>query len=70
MIEILVAAYHNDPEKDKFFNSFFDKLAGSDKLRKQIVSGMSAPEIKNSWKNEVVFFKQKRKQYLRYEDFE
>jgi hypothetical protein len=70
IIEILVAAFQNDPEKDKFFNSFFDKLAGSDKLRNQIVSGMSAQEIKNSWKNEVVLFKQKRKQYLRYEDFE
>lgn len=69
-VEILIAAYKNDPDKSKFFNPFFDKLAGSDKLRSQIVSGMSAQHIRDSWRKEVDLFKQKRKLYLRYEDFE
>ena len=31
------------------FNSFFDKLAGTDELRKQIIAGKSQDEIYLSW---------------------
>ncbi|KRO54403.1 MAG: hypothetical protein ABR79_01845, partial [Cryomorphaceae bacterium BACL11 MAG-121001-bin54] len=45
----LIESYNNCPEKEKFFNSFFDKLAGTDKLRLQIIEAKTAKEIKESW---------------------
>ena len=65
-MEYLVEAYQKFPNKDKFFNSFFEKLAGTDKLRKQIVEGKTADEIWGSWQRDLDGFKAKRKQYLLY----
>ncbi len=65
----LIEFYKNDQEKTKFFNSFFDKLAGSDKLRKQIEQGMNEDEIKKSWESDLLAFKQIRKKYLLYSDY-
>ena len=68
----VITAYQNYTPKDKFFlkSGFFDLLAGSDELRKQITSGKSMNEIQDSWKPEVKLFKKMRKKYLLYEDFE
>ena len=51
-----------------FFNSpkFMDKLAGTDKLRKAIMAGQSAEQIKLNWQAGIIDFKQKRKPYLLY----
>lgn len=51
-----------------FFNSpkFMDKLAGTDKLRKAIIAGQSAEQIKLSWRVGIANFIQKRKPYLLY----
>ena len=67
----LVNAYKNYKNKDQNFflkNLFFDKLAGSDELRKQIISGKTADEIKNSWKKDLEDFQQIRAKYVIYED--
>ena len=55
-------------QKITFFNSpkFMDKLAGTDKLRKAIVAGQSAEQIKLSWRAGLTDFMQKRKPYLLY----
>jgi uncharacterized protein YbbC (DUF1343 family) len=66
----LLELYHLSENKEKFFNSFFDTLAGSDMLRKQIISNTSEEEIRNSWQPGLQDFKIKRKKYLLYEDFE
>lgn len=66
----LVEAYKQAPDKSKFFTPFFEKLAGTDKLRKQIESGLTADEIRESWRNEVNLFKNIRQKYLLYEDFQ
>ncbi len=66
----LIDCYKNFPEKDKFFNSFFEKLAGTDELRKQIIAGKSEEEIRNSWKKGIEDFKKIRSKYLLYADFE
>lgn len=66
----LIKAYNLYPEKEKFFNSFFEKLAGTDMLRKQIKAGMSADAIKASWQKDINAFKQIRGKYLLYKDFE
>ena len=57
---------------DKFFTrpDFFDKLAGTDKLREQILAGWTEEQIRDSWKEELSEYKVTRKKYLLYEDFE
>ena len=51
-----------------FFSSpkFMDKLAGTDKLRKAIIAGQSAQQIKMSWQADLEYFKEQRKPYLLY----
>jgi len=67
----LINAYKNYHSKEDFFikNSgeiWMDKLAGTDKLRKQIMAGKSEKEIKNSWKSGIEKFKKIRSKYLIY----
>ena len=69
ILDWLVNAYRDFQLKDKFFlsNGFFDKLAGTDQLRLQIESGMTAEEIRATWQNDLSEFKQKRRNYLLYQ---
>jgi uncharacterized protein YbbC (DUF1343 family) len=72
-LQYLLKAYSNwTIDKDSFFlkSLFFDKLAGTDKLRKQIISGTPESEIRKSWKPDIEKFKIIRKKYLLYDDFE
>lgn len=64
--------YNKMPDKSKFFAraDFFDKLAGTDQLRKQILEGKSEEEIRASWAEELKAYKEMRKKYLLYKDFE
>ena len=62
----LIESYNNCPEKEKFFNSFFDKLAGTDKLRLQIIEGKTVKEIKERWQEGLNEFKKIRNKYLLY----
>lgn len=65
-IEWIINAYKISDEKEKFFNTFFDKLAGTDKLRLQIQNNYSIEEIKSDWQEDIVKFKSIRKKYLIY----
>ena len=70
-ISWLLKAYKNyqNPTQDFFLkNLFFDKLAGSDELRKQMIAGKTAVEIKNSWKSDLEKFQKVRTKYVVYED--
>ncbi len=71
-LDWLVGMYEQAPEKASFFSSpdFFDKLAGSDELRKQLIAGLSTDQIRKSWKQGLAEYKIKRKRYLLYPDFE
>ena len=51
---------------DKFFTSFFDKLAGRTYIREMIQAGHSADEIREMWKEDVENFKEQRRPYLLY----
>lgn len=68
----LIDFYQKSPFKDKFFSrpDFFDKLAGNDTLRKKIKEGWSYEQIESSWQEELNTYKQMRKKYLLYKDFE
>jgi uncharacterized protein YbbC (DUF1343 family) len=56
--------------KEKFFTSFFDQLAGNTKVKQMLIAGNNENEIQDSWKKEVQDFKVIRKKYLLYPDFE
>ncbi|HCQ15740.1 MAG TPA: DUF1343 domain-containing protein [Cryomorphaceae bacterium] len=66
----LVEAYQMAPDKAAFFTRFFDTLAGTDQLRKQIEAGKSIEEIRESWQADLAAFKDIRRKYLLYPDFE
>ncbi len=56
--------------EDYFREDFFDLLAGTQELREQLMSGVSAEVIRHSWAEELSKYKRMRKKYLLYEDFE
>lgn len=71
-LKYLLDFYNKSDFKDEFFArpEFFDKLAGTDELRKQIIAGKSEEEIRASWKEDLDTYKEMRKKYLLYPDFE
>lgn len=62
----LIKAYKTSSDGEKFFTSFFNKLAGNATLKAQIESGLSETEIRNSWKDGIENFKRRREPYLLY----
>jgi uncharacterized protein YbbC (DUF1343 family) len=69
-LKYVIEFYQKANDKEKYFNSFFNKLAGNDILVKQIKEGKSEEQIRQTWKAELDKFKTKRKKYLLYQDFE
>lgn len=69
-LQWLIDSYNKFPDQENFFIPFFEKLSGTDLLRKQIESGMSEVEIRKSWQTDLEKFKKIRKKYLIYKDFE
>ncbi len=75
--EYLIDAYNDmkivSPDVDFFGKAdskgyyWVDYLFGTDEIRKMIISGKSASEIKNSWQSDVESFKELRKPYLLYD---
>ena len=64
----LIDTYNEAADKENFFNPFFDKLAGTDQLKKDIQSGLNKEEIYARWTKELEDFEQKRAKYLLYTD--
>jgi uncharacterized protein YbbC (DUF1343 family) len=69
-LSYLIQIYRDYQDKESFFlpGMFFDKLAGSSKLREMIQSGYSEQQIKDTWQPGLNQFKKVRKKYLIYED--
>ena len=67
-LDYLLKMYNFYEDKENFFlkNNFIDKLAGTDQLRKDIIAGKTAKEIKASWQPELNKFKKTRAKYLLY----
>lgn len=63
--------YHKSGLGEDFFSrpDFFDKLAGTDQLRKQILAGWSEQQIRDSWEEDLKAYRKMRKKYLLYPDF-
>lgn len=68
-LEWLIGFYKSSGQGQAFFSSpnFMDKLTGSDTLRKQILQGKTASEIRKSWQADLEKYKTKRKKYLLYD---
>ena len=64
----LIMSYRYSRNPQNFFNKngFFDKLAGTNKLRNQIIEGKSVYEIRQSWQQELNIYKEIRAKYLLY----
>lgn len=67
-LSYVIDAYNNLQMGEKFFSSFFEKLVGVDYIRKDIVAGMSAQQIKQKWQDDVIKFTNQRRPYLLYEE--
>lgn len=66
----LLQAYQQAEDTSGFFTPFFEKLAGTASLRKQVMNGESEEAIRQSWQPGLDRFKAIRKKYLLYRDFE
>ena len=67
-LTILIKIRNRYSDKFQFYETHFDHLAGSDKLRSQIEEGLSPDEIINSWEKDIEQFKEVRGKYLLYKD--
>ncbi len=67
-LKYIIDFYNKFSNKKLFFSRerWFNLLAGNDVLIKQIKSGMSEEEIRQSWRNELDSYKKMRKKYLLY----
>lgn len=67
-LKYLVEFFQQTDLKEKFFTSpyFFDKLAGTDQLRMQLMNGLSESAIRKSWSKDLAAYRQIRKKYLIY----
>lgn len=67
-LEYLFYFFEKSGKKESFFTSpsFFDKLAGTDQLRKQMLAGKTEKEIRASWQPALNQYKALRKKYLIY----
>lgn len=61
--------FYLESDTTKFFNPFFDKLAGTDKLRKDIMTKRTVDQIYQSWEPQLIEFSKVRAKYLIYPDF-
>ena len=70
-LAIITYAYKNTTLKEKqlFFNSFFNRLSGTDELKQQLLDNIPEAQIRASWQNDLIIFKKIRSKYLLYKDF-
>lgn len=68
-LSYLITAYQSLEDTTDYFSraGFFDTLAGTDRLRKQIIAGRSEEEIRATWKDDLEDFRKIRKKYLLYD---
>lgn len=66
-LDYIIDAYNKLNMGDKFFTSFFERLIGVDYVRKMIIQGKTAEEIKAKWQTDVEKFVIRRKPYLLYD---
>ena len=66
----ILGSYKNAVDKANFFTPYFLNLTGIDELKQQIIDGKTEEEIHKSWEPGLKKYKEMRKKYLLYKDFE
>jgi uncharacterized protein YbbC (DUF1343 family) len=68
-LSYLIQYHQRLKDKHTFISSpsFFDKLAGTDQLRKQLLAGYSEEQIRSSWGADLEAYKELRRKYLIYD---
>ena len=64
--EYLIDAYRALGLGEKFFTPLFEKLVGAGWVRRMIVEGRSAAELRAAWAPDVARFRELRRKYLLY----
>jgi len=54
------------PDHFKFHEDYFDKIMGTDQIRKDLIKGISIKDITSSYQKELSLFKKQREKYLLY----
>lgn len=67
-LDYIIDAYTNLGMGEAFFKPFFEKLVGVDYIRRMIIEGRSAEDIRAMWHDDIEAFKEQRKPYLLYVD--
>lgn len=65
-LSYVIDFYNKWEREESFFMKYFDTLAGTDKLRKQIENGLTMEEIRKSWLPGLEKYKELRNRYLIY----
>jgi len=65
-LSYLIKCYGASTDKSNFFSNFFNQLAGTSKLKKQIIAGLSLEVLEQSWQADLHAFKLMRTPYLIY----
>lgn len=65
-LHYLLDFYRRYADKDNFFISSFDRLAGTPVLREQIRKGLTEEQIKETWQNDLQAYRKMRAKYLLY----
>ncbi len=67
-LSYLIEFYQKSPLKEKFFNNFFNNLAGNSILKERIIAGWDEKMIRAEWEQGLADYKSIRKKYLIYPD--
>jgi len=65
-LQWVIDAYNEYPDKENFFTPYFERLAAGPTLREQIKKGMTADEIRETWKDGLAEYSKIRGKYLLY----
>ena len=69
-LQFVIDFYKKSEMSADFFTPYFNTLIGNDVVKQMIIQGKSATEIRQSWQPELELYKQLRKKYLLYPDFQ
>ncbi len=67
MLRYILEMYKAFGDKEKFFNNYFNTLAGNKELKEQIKKGMTEDQIRATWRKELDEYKLMRRKYLLYQ---
>lgn len=65
-LSFIIDYYQKFPNKNEFFNGYFDTLVGTFELKQQIQAGWTEAQIRDSWQEDLENYRLMRERYLLY----